>query len=108
MVTPDFMHRFQEPLAFLALLHGVLFQSGREGWEDCLLRKAIKVLDDEVPDAIIEHLAVLTHYQLVAKPVTFFEGELVRIMMLNFADVQGKLRPGFVNGDIWAMLNRRR
>jgi hypothetical protein len=107
MVTPDFMHRLQEPLPFLALLHGVLFQSGREGWEDGLLRKAIKVFDDEVPDAIVEHLAVLTHYQLVAKPVTFFEGELVCIVMLNFTDVQGKLRPGFVNGDIWPMLNRR-
>ena len=107
MVTPDFMHRLQEPLPFLALLHGVLFQSGRKGWEDCLLRKAIKVLDDEVPDAIVEHLAVLTHYQLVTKPVTFLEGKLVRIVMLDFTDVQGKLRPRFVNGNIWAMLDRR-
>jgi hypothetical protein len=108
MVTPDFMHRSQEPLPFLALLHGVLFKSGREGWQDCLLCKAIKVLDDEVPDAIVEHVAVLAHYQLVAKPVTFFEGELVCIVMLNFTDVQGKLRPGFIHGNIWAMLNRRR
>ena len=104
MVTPDFMHRLQEPFTFLALLHGVLFQSGREGRENCLLRKAIEVLDDKVPDAIVEHLTVLTHYQLVAKPVTLFEGELVCIVMLNFTDVQGELRPGFVNGDIWAML----
>jgi len=91
----------------LALLHGVLFQSGREGWEDCLLRKAIEVLDDKVPDAIVEHLAVLAHYQLVAKPVTFLEGQLVRIVMLNFTDVQCKLRPGFISGDIWAMLIRK-
>jgi len=107
MITPDFMHRFQEPLPFSALLHGVLFQSGREGWEDGLLRKATKVLDDEVPDAIVEHLTVFTHYQLVAKPVTFLAGELMRIVMLNFTNVQGKLRPGFVNGDIWAMLDRK-
>ena len=106
MLTPDFMHSFQEPLPFLALLHGVLFQPGRKGREDGLLRKAIKVLDDEVPDAIVEHLAVLAHHQLVAKPVTFFEGELVRIVVLNFTDVHGKLRPGFINGDVWAMLNR--
>lgn len=107
MVTPDFVYRFQEPLPFLAFLHGILFQSGREGWEDGLLRKAIKVLDDEVPDAIVEHLTVFTHYQLIAKTVTFLEGELVCIVMLNFTNVQGKLRPGFVDGNIWAMLNRR-
>jgi len=82
-----------------------LFQSGRERRKDCLFRKAIKVLDDKVPDAIVEHLAVFTHYQLVAKPVTFFEGKLMGIVVLNFTNVQGKLRPGFVHGNIWAMLN---
>jgi hypothetical protein len=107
MVAPDVMHRFQEPPPFLALLHQVLFRSGREGWEDCLLRKAIKVLDDEVPDAVVEHLALFVLDQLVAKPVTFFEGELVRIVILNFTNDQGKLRPGFVNGELWARLNRR-
>jgi hypothetical protein len=99
------MHCFQEPLPFLALLHRVLLQSRREGREDGFLRKAIEVLDNKVPDAIVEHLAVLTHYQLVAKPVTFFEGKLVCIVMLNFTDVQGKLRPGFINGNAWAKLN---
>lgn len=104
VVAPDFIHCFQKPLPFLALLHRVLLQSGRKGWEDGFLRKAIEVLDDKVPDAIVEHLAVLTHYQLVAKPVTFFEGKLVRIVVLNFTDVQGKLRPGFINGNTWAKL----
>jgi hypothetical protein len=99
------MHCFQEPLPFLALLHRVLLQSGREGREDSFLRKPIEVLDDKVPDAIIEHLAVLTHYQLVAKPVTFLKGEFVCIVVLDFTDVQGKLRPGLVNGDIRPMLN---
>ena len=99
------MHRLQEPLPFATLLHRVLFQSGREGRKDGFLRKAIEVLDDKIPDAIVEHLSVLAHYQLVAKPVTFFEGELVCIVVLNFTDVQGKLRPGFVNGDIRAKLN---
>ena len=98
------MHCFQEPLPFLALLHRVLLQSGRESWKDGFLRKAIEILDDKVPDAIVEHLAVLTHYQLVAKPVTLFEGELVCIVMLYFTDVQGKLCPGFVNGNIWTKL----
>jgi hypothetical protein len=105
VVAPDFIHCFQEPLPFLALLHRVLLQSGREGWEDGFLRKAIKVLNDEVPHAVVEHLPVLTHYQLVAKPVTFFEGEPVCIVMLNFTDVQGKLRPRFINGNTWAKLN---
>ena len=99
------MHRFQEPLPFLALLHRVLLQSGREGWKDSFLRQPIEVLDYKVPDAIVEHLAVLTHYQLVAKPVTFLKGELVCIVVLNFTDVQGKLCPGFINGNIRAMLN---
>jgi hypothetical protein len=99
------MHCFQKPLPFLALLHRVLLQSGREGREDGFLRKAIEVLDDEVPDAIVEHLAVLAHNQLVAKPVTFLEGELVCIVMLDFTNVQGKLGPRLVNGNIWAMLN---
>ena len=89
----------------MALLHRILLQSGREGWENGFLRKAIEVLDDKVPDAIVEHLAVLTDYQLVAKPVTFFEGELVCIVVLDFSNVQGKLGPRFVSGDIWAMLN---
>jgi hypothetical protein len=104
MVTPDSMHCSQKPFPFLALLHGILFQSGRKRRKYCLLSKAIKVLNDEAPDTIVEHLAVFAHYQLVAKPVTFFEGELVCIVVLNFTDVQGELRPGFVNGNIWAML----
>jgi hypothetical protein len=87
MVTPNFMHRFQEPLSFLTLLHGVLLQSGREGREDGFLRKAIEVFDDKVPDAIVEHLAVFAHYQLVAKPITLFEGEFVCVVVLNFTDV---------------------
>jgi len=66
-----------------------LLQSGREHRENCLLRKAIEVLNDKVPDAIVEYLAVFVHYQLVAKPVTFFEGEFVCIMMLNFTNIQG-------------------
>ena len=99
------MHCFQEPLPFATLLHRVLLQSGREGRKDGFLRKAIEVLDNKVPNTIVEHLAVLAHYQLVAKPVTFFEGELVCIVVLNFTDIQGKLRPGFVNGNIRAMLN---
>jgi len=105
VVTPNFMHRFQEPLPFVTLLHGVLLQSGREGREDSFLRKTIEVLDDKVLDAIIEHCTVLAHHQLVAKPVTFFEGELVRILVLNFTDIQRKLRPGFIGRDVCAMLD---
>ena len=56
------MHRFQEPLPLLTLLHGVLLQSGREGWEDGFFGKAIEILDDKVLDAIVEYRAVLAHY----------------------------------------------
>jgi len=105
VVTPNFMHRFQEPLPFVTLLHGVLLQSGREGREDSFLRKTIEILDDKVLDAIIEHCAVLAHYQLVAKPVTFFKRKLVSILVLNFTDIQRKFRPGFIGRDICTMLD---
>ena len=105
VVTPNFMHRFQEPLPFVTLLHGVLLQSGREGREDSFLRKAIEVLDDKVLDAIVEHWAVLAHHHLVAKPVTFFKGELVSILVLNFTDIQSELRPGFIGRNICTMLD---
>ena len=74
MITPNFMHRFQEPLSFVALLHRVLLQTRWESRENSFLRKSVEVLDNKVPDAIVEHMAMLTHYQLVAKPVTFFKG----------------------------------
>jgi len=82
-----------------------LFQSGSKRREDYLLRKAIEILDDKFPDAIVEHLAVFTHYQLVAKPVAFFERNLVVIVVLNFTDVQGKPRPGFVSGETRDLVN---
>ena len=99
------MHCFQEPLPFVALLHQVLLQPGRERRKDRNLRKAIEVLSDNVPDASVEHLAALTHYQLVAKRVSYFEGVLLSIIMLNITDDRAELRPGFINGDIWVMLN---
>lgn len=74
MVTPNFMHRFQEPLPFVTLLHRVLLQTGWESRKNSFLGKSIEILDDKIPDAIVEHLAMLSHYQLVAKPVTFFKG----------------------------------
>jgi hypothetical protein len=93
MIDPYFIHGFQKPIPFLTLLHGVLLKSGREGRQDNFLRKAIEVLDDQIADAIVEHPALLTHYQLIAEPVAFFEGELVCVVVLDFPDVQGKLRP---------------
>ncbi len=108
MVGPNFMHCFQEPLSFVTLLHGVLLQSGWEGWKNGFFRKTIKVLDDKVADTIVEHFSVLAHYQLVAKPVTLFKGELVCIVVQNFTDIQAKLRPGSINIDIWALLGWRR
>jgi hypothetical protein len=102
------MHCLQEPLPFVTLLHRVLLQTGWESREDGFLRKSIEILDDKVPDAIVEHLAVLTHYQLVAKPVTFFKGELVCVVVLNLTDIQGELCPGFINCNIWTMLDWRR
>ncbi len=53
MVTPDNVHCFQEPLLLSALLHRALPQSGREHWEGGLLHKAIEVLDDKIPGAIL-------------------------------------------------------
>ena len=105
VVTPNFMHRFQEPLSFVTLLHGVLLQSGREGREYIFLREAIEVLYDKVLDAVIEQCSVLAHYQLVGKPVTFFKGELVSILVLNFTDIQSKLRPGFIGHNVCTMLD---
>jgi hypothetical protein len=70
-----------------------LLESGREGRKNNLLGKAIEVLHDKIADAIVEQLALLTHYQLVAKSIALFEGELVCVVMLNFTDVQGKFRP---------------
>jgi hypothetical protein len=93
MIDPYFMHGFQQPLPFLTLLHRVLLKSGREGGQDNFLRKAIEVLDDQIADAIVEHPALLTHYQLITEPVTFFKGELVCVVMLDFPNVQSKLRP---------------
>jgi hypothetical protein len=103
MVGPNFMHRFQEPLSFVTLLHGVLLQSGWEGWEDGFLRNAIEVLNDKVADAIVQHFSVLAYYQLVAKPVTVFKGGHGSIAVQDFTDKQAKLRPGSINIDTWAM-----
>jgi len=89
----------------LALLHWVLLQSGRKRREDCLLRKAIEIFDDKVPEAIVEHLAMLVHYQLVANLVAFVEGEFVCILMLDFTNVQGEPRPGFVSGETRELVN---
>jgi hypothetical protein len=108
MVGPNFMHCFQEPLSFVTLLYGVLLQSGWEGWENGFLRNAIEVLNDKVADAIVEHFSVFAHYQLVAKPVTFFKGNLVSTVAQDFTDKQAKLRPGSINIDIWALLGWRR
>ena len=89
----------------MVLSHRFLLQPGRDGRKDGLLRKPIEVLDDKVSDAIVEHLAVITHYQLVAKPVTFIEGELVRIVVLNLTDVQKELGQGFLGEIFCARLN---
>jgi len=87
VVAPNLMHRFQKPLPFMTLLHGILLQSGREGGMDGFLRQPIEVLNDKVPDAIIEFLSVLTHYQLVSKSIALLERELVCVVVLNFTDV---------------------
>jgi hypothetical protein len=72
------------------------------------LGEAVEVLYDKVFDAVIEQRSVLAHYQLVAKPVTFFKGELVSILVLNFTDIRSKLRPGFIGRYVCAMLDSRR
>jgi hypothetical protein len=108
MVTPNFMHRFQEPLPFMTLLHRVLLQSGWKSRKNSFLSKSIEILDDKVPDAIVEHLAMLGYHQLVAKPVTFFKGQLVCVVVLNLTDIRGKLCPGIISRDIWTMLYCRR
>jgi len=38
-------------------------------------------------------MALLANDKLVTKPIAFFKGESVRIVVLDFTDVQGKLRP---------------
>lgn len=59
---------------------------------------------DETSDTCIEHFPVLVQDHIVGKPVVLLEREIRRVMVLNFPDVLGELRPSLLNGHVWTML----
>ncbi len=104
MVVPDLFQRLEQHLALLALLHRVLRSARRERGDDELLRELVEVLRDELGGTFVQLVAVLVQDHVVRITVVLLERQVRSVVILDFDDVSGELRPSLVHGDVRPML----
>ena len=108
MVIPDLRECFEHHLALLTFLYRIVGNVVWEDRDDELFRELVQILRHEVHGPFIQPVAVLVQDHIIRITMVLLERQVCCIMILNLDDVTGELRPGFVHGNVRAMLRQVR